>query len=328
MICGGATPLRTTVSSSTSSYFENLTADETEMTPAVTELIERDFGSAEAWEEDLRAAALVGEWVLLTYSQPEKRLRQIVVEENHIGVPLHHTVLLALDCWEACLDGRFSGSHRGLRRRVREVPELESGQSPFEDDSQEEMREHGAMPEYVIAYWKDIPSSVEVGQGGWDCTDTPQLALPKAYRHGGHEAGSDEQRSVFGPLGKTVRGAHERASRVKWQGDIVSELEAQFDDIRLPASEDRAQSLSTGRTYPPVVEAGKGDEAVRVPLSGRFQKLIDAVAMQQGITSTDDYLNHWEKRSGGIRAGEPLEVAEEVAGELENQFDRIRARYG
>lgn len=81
-------------------YFENLTADETEMTSAVTELIERDFGSAVAWEEDLRAAALVGEWVLLTYSQPEKKLRQVVVEENHIGVPLHHTVLMALDCWE------------------------------------------------------------------------------------------------------------------------------------------------------------------------------------------------------------------------------------
>ena len=81
-------------------YFENLTADHTEMTPAITELIERDFGSATAWEEDLRAAALVGEWVLLTYSQPEKKLRQIVVEENHIGVPVHHTVLLALDCWE------------------------------------------------------------------------------------------------------------------------------------------------------------------------------------------------------------------------------------
>ena len=81
-------------------YFENLTADETEMTPAIVELIDRDFGSAEAWEADLRAAAVVGEWVLLTYSQPEKKLRQVVVEENHIGIPLHHNVLLALDCWE------------------------------------------------------------------------------------------------------------------------------------------------------------------------------------------------------------------------------------
>ena len=81
-------------------YFEGLTGDETEMTSAVAELIERDFGSAEAWETDLRAAALVGEWVLLTYSHPEKRLKQVVVEENHIGIPLHHTVLFAMDCWE------------------------------------------------------------------------------------------------------------------------------------------------------------------------------------------------------------------------------------
>ena len=81
-------------------YFDSLTADETEMTPAVIELIDRDFGSTEAWEADLRAAAHVGEWVLLTYSHPEKKLFQVVVEENHIGIPLHHTVLLGLDCWE------------------------------------------------------------------------------------------------------------------------------------------------------------------------------------------------------------------------------------
>lgn len=81
-------------------YFDGLTADETEMTPAVIELIDRDFGSAEAWEADLRAAAQIGEWVLLTYSHPENKLFQVVVEENHIGIPLHHTVLLALDCWE------------------------------------------------------------------------------------------------------------------------------------------------------------------------------------------------------------------------------------
>lgn len=81
-------------------YFENLTADKTDVTPAVRELIERDFGSMEAWEADLRAGAEVGQWVVLTYNHPEKKLSQVVVEENHVGVPLHHTVLLALDCWE------------------------------------------------------------------------------------------------------------------------------------------------------------------------------------------------------------------------------------
>jgi len=81
-------------------YFENLTGDDTEITPALIELIDRDFGSVEAWEADLRAAAEIGEWVLLTYNHPEKKLQQVVAEKSHIGIPVHHTVLLALDCAE------------------------------------------------------------------------------------------------------------------------------------------------------------------------------------------------------------------------------------
>ncbi len=79
-------------------YFENLTGDKTEITSKVAELIDRDFGNAEAWEADLRAAAQIGEWVLLTYNHPENKLQQVVLESNHIGMPVHHTVLLALDC--------------------------------------------------------------------------------------------------------------------------------------------------------------------------------------------------------------------------------------
>lgn len=81
-------------------YFENLTSDPTEITPNVSELVDRDFGGFEAWEADLRASAQIGQWVVLTYSHPEKKLQQFVIEENHIGVPLHHSVLFALDCWE------------------------------------------------------------------------------------------------------------------------------------------------------------------------------------------------------------------------------------
>lgn len=81
------------------------------------------------------------------------------------------------------------------------------------------------------------------------------------------------------------------------------------------------------KDIPGTVEAGEGDAVVRVPLSSRFQELIDAVAMQQGLTNSDEYLALWEKRSGGTRPGEPREVVEEVAAELEKQFDQIRLRY-
>jgi len=81
-------------------YFEGLTADKTVISESVSELITRDFGSVKVWEEELRAMAEIGDWVLLTYSHPEKKLQQWVVTENHVGVPVHQTILLALDCAE------------------------------------------------------------------------------------------------------------------------------------------------------------------------------------------------------------------------------------
>lgn len=81
------------------------------------------------------------------------------------------------------------------------------------------------------------------------------------------------------------------------------------------------------KDIPGSVEVGQGDGIVRMPLSSRFQRLIDTVAMQQGLTSDDAYLAHWEKRSEGTRTGEPREIAREIVSELEDQFERIRARY-
>ena len=82
------------------------------------------------------------------------------------------------------------------------------------------------------------------------------------------------------------------------------------------------------KDIPSTVEAGEGDAVVRIPLGARFQELINVVAMQQGLTNTDDYLAQWEKRSAGTRPGGPREVAEEVAAELEGQFEQIRVRCG
>lgn len=80
------------------------------------------------------------------------------------------------------------------------------------------------------------------------------------------------------------------------------------------------------KDIPASVEAGEGNAAVRVALSPRFQELIDAVAMEQGLTGTDEYLGQWEKRPGGARPGEPRDVATAVAAELEKEYFQIRAR--
>ena len=43
-----------------------------------------------------------------------------------------------------------------------------------------------------------------------------------------------------------------------------------------------------------MVEASEGDRAVRVPLSQRFQDLIDAAAMREGASDSEAYLEGWD----------------------------------
>jgi len=73
------------------------------------------------------------------------------------------------------------------------------------------------------------------------------------------------------------------------------------------------------------VDAFAGAERIRVPLGDRFQALIDAAAMRDGVVGTDAYLERWRVGPVISRAGTPREVAEAVAADLEAQFDQIRA---
>jgi len=79
------------------------------------------------------------------------------------------------------------------------------------------------------------------------------------------------------------------------------------------------------RDVPSQVEAFAGAERVRRLLSGRFQELIDAAAMRQGLIGTDAYLEAWRMGQVLSMAGEPQDVAEMVAAHLEQQFEEIRA---
>jgi hypothetical protein len=75
---------------------------------------------------------------------------------------------------------------------------------------------------------------------------------------------------------------------------------------------------------PSQVEAFEGAERVRRPLSPRFQELIDAAAMQQGLAGTDAYLEGWRLGPVLAREGAPRDVADAVVGELEARFREIR----
>ncbi len=80
------------------------------------------------------------------------------------------------------------------------------------------------------------------------------------------------------------------------------------------------------RDLPSLVEAEEGGETVRVPLSQRFQDLIDAVAMREGATESDAYLDGWAPGPDAERPGAAESVARAVAAELEEGFQDLVLR--
>ena len=82
------------------------------------------------------------------------------------------------------------------------------------------------------------------------------------------------------------------------------------------------------KQIPSLVEAFDGDQVARIPLSQRFQDLIDAVAMREGASETDAYLEGWGQGPDLDRPGAATTVAEQVAAELEAGFqDLVAARF-
>ena len=77
------------------------------------------------------------------------------------------------------------------------------------------------------------------------------------------------------------------------------------------------------KEIPSLVEAFEGDRAVRVPLSQRFQDLIDSVAMLTGTSSTEAYLEGWRQGPEEERPGRAESVAEQVVAELEASLERV-----
>jgi hypothetical protein len=81
------------------------------------------------------------------------------------------------------------------------------------------------------------------------------------------------------------------------------------------------------RDIPVLVTARDGAEEATVPLSSRFQDLVDAVAMQAGQSDSEAYLAEWRTGPGAERPGTAQAVANEAAAELEEQFGEVRTRH-
>jgi hypothetical protein len=82
------------------------------------------------------------------------------------------------------------------------------------------------------------------------------------------------------------------------------------------------------RGVPTVVEAHDDHGTVACPLSDRFQALVDALAMQLGLSGSDDYLAAWGRSAPTERPGTARDVADAVVAELEGRFPEFVAGGG
>jgi hypothetical protein len=80
------------------------------------------------------------------------------------------------------------------------------------------------------------------------------------------------------------------------------------------------------KDIPSLVEADGDGRTARVPLTPRFQDLIDALAMRDGASETEAYLEGWGRDDPLERDGSPEEVAAAVAEELEAGFGDLVLR--
>lgn len=69
-----------------------------------------------------------------------------------------------------------------------------------------------------------------------------------------------------------------------------------------------------------MVTARSGDEVAKVQLGSRFQEAIDEAAMRLGETSSDDYLNGWQRGAWLSGEGEPAVLAGAIAAQLDAQW--------
>ena len=82
-------------------YFDNLTPNGNEPAGRIKELLERDYGSVEAWLGVLRASGMASRgWVVLAYDLEDQRLRTYLADVHNQGGVWNCLTLLVLDVYE------------------------------------------------------------------------------------------------------------------------------------------------------------------------------------------------------------------------------------
>jgi superoxide dismutase, Fe-Mn family len=82
-------------------YFDNMSEGGVECSGKVKELIERDFGSYEAWAENFKAIGLAARgWVVLAYDLDDKKLKNILCDSHNQGGVWNSVALFIMDVYE------------------------------------------------------------------------------------------------------------------------------------------------------------------------------------------------------------------------------------
>ena len=82
-------------------YFEHLGGSGGDPTGAIAALVERDFGSVEAWRSDLKATGMGGRgWAWTAYDWDEQRLFNYIGDAQNTFPVWNATPLVALDVYE------------------------------------------------------------------------------------------------------------------------------------------------------------------------------------------------------------------------------------
>ncbi|MGB1157514.1 MAG: virulence factor [Alphaproteobacteria bacterium] len=80
------------------------------------------------------------------------------------------------------------------------------------------------------------------------------------------------------------------------------------------------------RDIPTMVQIREGRKRFTANLPERFEKAVDAAAMRDGETSTDDYLAEFRRTDPVDVEGDLQAIADARAAELEAEFDTERLR--
>lgn len=78
--------------------------------------------------------------------------------------------------------------------------------------------------------------------------------------------------------------------------------------------------ITSWRELPSLVTARSADDVAKVQLGSRFQEAIDEAAMRLGQTSSDDYLDGWQRGAWMTGEGDPAALAGAIAAQLEDRW--------